>query len=79
MTTSNLLDNKIVKFYGSSFLYKQGKKLVTEQVSKVYAEGRKASFEAHAITENPYNKEDGNYIWSNYDCWVEGYLSTGRY
>jgi hypothetical protein len=79
MRTSNLLENKTVKFYGNSLLHTPKKALIVEDASKAFSEGREARLNAHGMNENPYHKEDGNAIWTAYDCWIEGYLSVERY
>jgi len=79
MRTSNLLDNKTVRFYSNPLLHATKKKLIVEDYSTAFNEGREAWFSGAGPNENPYSKDDGNAIWSRYDCWSEGYLSGSRY
>lgn len=79
MILANPVIEKLVKFYGSSMLHKQDKKVITDQSSKAYQEGREARLKGCGINENPYNKEDADAIWSRYDCWIEGYNSKEIY
>lgn len=78
MRTSNLLDNKLVKFYGNPSLYQPKRVLIVADYSKAFKEGKEARLNNHAISENPYCEGDGDAIWTLYDCWVEGYFSTER-
>lgn len=77
MRTSNLLNNKLVKFYGNPTLYQPKKALIVEEASKAFNEGKEAYLHNHAISENPYQEGVGNALWTSYDCWIEGYLSFG--
>lgn len=79
MRTSNLLENKTVRFYSNPVLHQPNKKLIADDYSAAFNEGREAWFKGAGSNENPYNKEDSNVIWSMYDCWLEGYLSGSRY
>ena len=79
MSSLKVLESQVVKFYGSSVLHTTPKKLIADNYSDAFNEGRKAWFSGAGPNENPYNAEDGNAIWSRYDCWLEGYLSGSRY
>jgi hypothetical protein len=79
MRTSNLLDNKTVRFYSNPALHQPNKKLIVEDYSAAFNEGREAYLKGAGSNENPYNRDEGNAIWSRYDCWLEGYLSGSRY
>jgi hypothetical protein len=79
MRTSNLLENKVVKFYSNPALHTPKKALIVEDFSAAFNEGRKAWLAGCASSENPYNQDEGNAIWSRYDCWLEGYMSGSRY
>ena len=73
MNIHNLLNDKLVKFYGAGVLHTT-RKTVTENASKAYREGQEASKRGFAISENPYAKS-GDAIWTDHDCWLEGYNS----
>jgi len=79
MSSLKILESPVVKFYGSGVLHTPTKKLITDNYSDAFNEGREAWLKGCGSNENPYNKEDGNAIWSKYDCWLEGYLSGTRY
>ncbi len=74
MNPSKLLDSKVVKFYGSSILHSPDRKLITDQSSKAFNEGKEARRNGLAVSENPYRPEDDkDVLWTRYDCWIEGY------
>lgn len=79
MDSSKVLESQVVKFYSKPYLYTPAKKLIADNYSEAFEEGRTAWFNGAGPNENPYNAEDGNAIWSRYDCWLEGYLSGSRY
>ena len=66
--------NDIIKFYGNPIFHKK-KKLIADDYMVAYQEGKTAATQNHAISENPYDKED-DAIWGKADCWIEGYKSV---
>ena len=42
MNPFNVLNNPVVKFYGNRMLYSPVKKLITDEVSKAFKEGKTA-------------------------------------
>ena len=75
MSLSHLSDNKTVKFYSNPLLYSPKKKIITDKATNAYQEGRNACMNGITVTENPYNQDDTEAIFTAYDVWNEGYLS----
>ena len=75
MNTSKLLENKVVKFYSNPALHQPNKKVVTDDVSTVYYEGRYAKLIGLSIDSNPYSKDDNEAIWNKFDVWNEGFTA----